>query len=59
MSRAKRLSEDQERFLCFQYIGGKTIPELAKEWNIAIGTVFKILRRHHISRREIHLTKMK
>lgn len=44
----KALSPDQEKFLCLQYISGKTMRELTIEWKIAIGTVHSILKRNGI-----------
>jgi len=46
----KVLSQDQEKFLCFQYIDGKSMQKLASEWDIAVGTVFSILKRHGVSK---------
>lgn len=47
----RKLSEDQKKFLCFQYINGKTIEDLSKEWDVALGTVHNILRQHGIKAR--------
>ena len=46
--RKNLLSPNQEAFLCYQYITGSTIQQLAKEWDIAVGTVFNILQRNGV-----------
>jgi len=56
----RKLSKDQKRFVCFQYISGKKIQDLSKEWGIGLGTVHNILRQHGIKARpKGKLLKMK
>src|ERR1700719_1025418 len=50
----RALSPEDECVLARQYLDGLSLNKLHKEWNIAISTVAKILKRHGIKTRSLH-----